>query len=423
LNVIPIKPARRKDVDWPAAGLTRVPYTVFQDDDIYADEQQAIFRGPNWSYLCLETDLPNPGDFRSTFIGDAPVVVTRDTDGEIYAFENRCAHRGAMVCLEDQGNAKDFSCVYHAWTYNLQGDLLGVAFKDGINGKGGMRPDFCMGDHGLRKLRVATLHGLVFGSFSDDVPPINEYLGEEIVERIARVLENRTPVVLGRFTQMLPNNWKLYIENVKDSYHASILHLFFTTFQLNRLSQRGGIIVDPSGGHHVSYSAVDHAAAAADVKASGNYADQKIRSESGHRLEDTSVLAGLDEFGDGVTLQILSIFPGFVLQQIQNSMAVRQVLPRGARQTELNWTYLGFDSDTPELREMRMRQSNLVGPAGYVSMEDGCVGGFVQRGIEGAQESNSVIEMGGGTAESSASRVTEASIRGFWKAYRNAMGY
>ncbi|WP_166676926.1 aromatic ring-hydroxylating dioxygenase subunit alpha [Paraburkholderia caballeronis] len=425
VNYIPIKPAPRASVAWPAEGLTRVPYSVFQDKDVYADEQDAIFRGPHWSYLCLEAEVPNPGDFRATHVGDAPVVVTRDADGDLYAFENRCAHRGALVCLEDEGNAKDFSCVYHAWTYNLQGDLVGVAFKDGINGHGGMKPDFCMGDHHLRKLRVATLHGLVFGSFSDDVPPLDEYLGDEIVERIARVLEDRRPVVLGRFTQMLPNNWKLYVENVKDSYHASILHLFFTTFQLNRLSQRGGILVSEGGGNHVSYSAVDHAAAAAAESAptSNDYAQQNIRSESGHRLEDTSVLAGTDEFGDGVTLQILSVFPGFVLQQIQNAIAVRQILPRGTQQTELNWTYLGFEDDTPELREMRMRQSNLVGPAGYVSMEDGCVGGFVQRGIDGASDHRSVLEMGGDTADSSASRVTEASIRGFWKAYRNAMGY
>jgi len=423
LNIIPIQPARRASIEWPAEGVTRVPYVLFQSNGVYADEQEAIFRGPNWSYLCLEGEVANPGDFRSTFVGDAPVVVTRDTDGELYAFENRCAHRGAMVCLNDDGNAKDFSCVYHAWTYSLQGDLIGVAFRDGINGQGGMKEDFRLGDHGLRKLRVATLHGLVFGSFSDDVPPLEEYLGEKIVERVARVLENRTPVVLGRFTQILPNNWKLYVENVKDSYHASILHLFFTTFQLNRLSQRGGIIVDASGGNHVSYSAVDHASAPATRAATNDYADQKIRSETGHRLEDASVLAGADEFGDGITLQILSVFPGFVLQQIQNAIAVRQILPRGVRQTELNWTYLGFADDTPELRQMRLRQANLVGPAGYVSMEDGCVGGFVQRGIAGASDSRSVIEMGGDGTTSSASRVTEASIRGFWKAYRNAMGY
>ncbi|MGY6178872.1 Rieske 2Fe-2S domain-containing protein [Paraburkholderia strydomiana] len=419
MNHIPILPARRAEVTWPEEGLTRVPYKIFQSTDVYADEQDGIFRGANWNFLCLEVELPNPGDFRSTFVGDTPVVVTRDEDGELYAFENRCAHRGALVCLDDQGSRKDFSCVYHAWTYNLQGDLIGVAFKDGVNGKGGMKPDFCMEDHSLRKLRVETLHGLVFGSYSDDVAPLEEYLGDEIVSRIARILEGRNPVVLGRFTQMLPNNWKLYVENVKDSYHASILHLFFTTFQLNRLSQRGGIIVDSSGAHHVSYSAVDHAS----EPASNDYSQQNIRSESGHRLEDMSVLKGSDEFGDGITLQILSIFPGFVLQQIQNAIAVRQILPRGAAETELNWTYLGFDNDTPELREMRLRQANLVGPAGYVSMEDGCVGGFVQRGIEGAEHACSVLEMGGNSAESSDSRVTEASIRGFWKAYRHAMKY
>ena len=68
------------------------------------------------------------------------------------------------------------------------------------------------------------------------VPPIEEYLGEEILERIERVLGGREPEVIGRFTQVLPNNWKLYVENVRDSYHASLLHLFFTTFELNRLS-------------------------------------------------------------------------------------------------------------------------------------------------------------------------------------------
>ena len=203
--------------------------------------------------------MPEPGDFRTTRIGDTPVVVTRDNDGEIYAFENRCAHRGALICLDHPGQRQEaeFTCVYHAWTYDRQGNLKEVAFKDGVKGKGGMPDTFRMEDHGPRKLRIAILHGLIFGSFSEDVLPIDEYLGDEISSRIERVLGGRKPVVLGRFTQVLPNNWKLYMENVKDSYHASILHLFFTTFELNKLSQKGGIIVDESGGHHVSYSAID----------------------------------------------------------------------------------------------------------------------------------------------------------------------
>ncbi|MCK8663836.1 aromatic ring-hydroxylating dioxygenase subunit alpha [Pseudomonas azerbaijanoccidens] len=404
---------------WPD-GLTRVPYWAFQSAAVYKDEQTRLFQGPHWNYLCLEAEIPEPGDFKTSFIGETSIVVTRDSDGELYAFENRCAHRGALLALEDSGKAKDFTCVYHAWSYNLQGDLTGIAFKDGIKGNGGMAPSFCMEQHGPRKLRVATVHGLVFGSFSDDVPDIEEYLGEEILSRIERVLGGRKPVVLGRFTQMLPNNWKLYIENVKDSYHASILHLFFTTFEINRLSQRGAIIVDESGGHHVSYSAIDREAER-QAERDASYAEQSIRSDSAYQLQDPSLLEGFSEVGDDVTLQILSIFPCFVLQQIQNSVAVRQVLPRGVETTQLNWTYLGFEDDTPEQRLTRLKQANLVGPAGYISMEDGCVGGFVQRGIAGASNHSAVLEMGGIDAESSDSRITEASIRGFWKAYRAAM--
>ena len=401
---------------WEPERLTRVPYWLFQRGDVYAREQARLFQGDIWNYLCLEAEIPEIGDFVATHAGDTPVIVTRGHDGEIYAFENRCAHRGALLALDDRGHVKDFTCVYHAWTYSLEGDLTGVAFKDGIAGKGGMAPSFCMDDHGPRKMRVTTLHGLIFASFSNNVAAIEDYLGEEVLSRIERVLAGRTPVVLGRFTQMLPNNWKLYVENVKDSYHASILHLFFTTFEINRLSQKGAIIVSPDGGSHVSYSAIDP-----DAERSAEYADQNIRSDSEFGLADPSMLEGEDEFGDGGTLQILSVFPGFVLQQIQNAIAVRQILPRGTEQTELNWTYLGFADDSPELRTTRLKQGNLVGPAGYVSMEDGCVGGFVQRGIAGASGNESVLEMGGDTAESSASRVTEASIRGFWQAYRREM--
>ena len=400
---------------WPD-GLTRVPYWVFQRQDVYAAEQERLFRGPFWSYLCLEAEVRDPGDYRATFVGETPVVVARDVDGELYAFENRCAHRGALLALEDQGKTKDFTCVYHGWSYSLQGDLTGVAFKDGIKGKGGMPKSFCMQEHGPRKLRVAVVHGLIFGSFDEDVPDIEDYLGDEVIARIGRVLGNRRPVILGKFTQGLPSNWKLYMENVKDPYHASILHLFFTTFELNKMSMKGEIIITGNGAHHVSYSAIDRAA-----EQDAAYAQQDLRSKSDYALADPTLLDGFSEVGDDVTLQILSVFPGLVVQQIQNCVAVRQIIPRGVEKTDLDWVYLGFEDDTPEQRRIRLRQSNLVGPAGFISMEDGCVGGFIQRGTVGAPDECEVIEMGGHTADSSESRVTEASIRGFWKVYRQAM--
>jgi anthranilate 1,2-dioxygenase large subunit/terephthalate 1,2-dioxygenase oxygenase component alpha subunit len=404
-------------IHWPGPGLTRIPYGLYNDGTLTAQEQQRIFHGPVWNYLCLDVELAAPGSYRSTFVGETPVIVVRDDDGEVYAFENRCAHRGALIALEKSGHAKDFQCVYHAWSYNRQGDLTGVAFEKGVKGQGGMPTTFCKEAHGPRKLRTAVFCGLVFGSFHDDVPPIEEYLGEEISARIERVL-GRPVEVIGRFTQALPNNWKLYIENVKDSYHASLLHLFFTTFKLNRLSQRGGVIVDESGGHHVSYSITD-----AEPAKDASYKEQGLRADTDrYRLKDPTLLHGFKEFDDGVTLQILSVFPGFVLQQIQNCLAVRQVLPKGVGRTELNWTYLGYRDDTPEQRKVRLKQCNLVGPAGFISMEDGAVGGFVQRGIAGAPDHAAIVEMGGGEAVSSEGRATESSVRGFWKAYRHHMG-
>ena len=407
---------KEQAIQWRGPGFTRVPYEVYSDAPTAQQEQECIFRGATWNYLCLEAELPEAGSYRTTFVGETPVVVVKDADGEIYAFENRCAHRGALIALEKSGRADSFQCVYHAWSYNLQGDLTGVAFEKGVKGQGGMPASFCKEEHGPRKLRIGVYCGLVFGSFSDDVLSIEEYLGDEICQRIERVLHKPVEVI-GRFTQALPNNWKLYVENVKDSYHASLLHLFFTTFELNRLSQKGGVIVDESGGNHVSYSMIDKAAADA------SYQEQGLRSDSDkYRLKDTTVLEGFPEFDDGITLQILSVFPGFVLQQIQNCLAVRQVLPKGEGCSELNWTYLGYVGDTPEQRTVRLKQLNLVGPAGFISMEDGAVGGFVQRGIAGAQDLEAVIEMGGEDTGSADGRAVENSVRGFWKAYRMHMG-
>ncbi|MPS28223.1 aromatic ring-hydroxylating dioxygenase subunit alpha [Pigmentiphaga sp.] len=402
---------------WPDT-LTRVPFEAYQSRAVHDLEQQRIYEGATWNYLCLEAELREPGDYVSTFMGAMPVVVTRDADGELYGFENRCAHRGALIALENAGNAKGFSCVYHAWAYDLQGNVKGVAFQHGVNGKGGMPAGFDAGRHAPRKLRIAATCGLVFGSLSDDVDPIEEYIGEDVLARIRRLLGDRPLEVIGRYTQILPNNWKLYFENVKDSYHASLLHLFLTTFEINRLTQRGGLIVSPDGGSHVSYSIIDKS-----LEAGSEYKDQELRVDNEHyRLQDPSFLDYVDEVGDGITLQILSVFPGFVLGQVNNSMVVRQVLPKDIDATELNWTYLGYADDTPELRRMRHRQLNLVGPAGLVSMEDGAVGGFVQRGVGTAREYSAVLEMGGEDTASSDTRATEASVRGFWKAYRRHMG-
>lgn len=399
-------------LEWPTNRVTEIPFRVFTDEGQYALENERIYKGDTLNYLCLDVEVQEPGDYLVTSIGETSIVVTRDHDGELHAMVNRCAHRGALLCLDRCGKADHLTCVYHAWSFSLKGELTGVAFEKGVKRKGGMPADFKKENHNLRTLRVAEFAGLIFGSFSDAAPGIEDYLGPEIASRIKRVL-CKPLKVLGRNTQVLNNNWKLYVENTKDSYHASLLHLFFTTFEINRINQSGGIIVDSSGGNHVSYSKID------DVTTNADYRSQSLRSsKENFNLEDPVLLDGVDEIGDGITLQILSVFPGFVLQQVRNSLAIRQILPRGTNKTELVWTYIGYADDDQDMTERRLIQANLVGPAGFISMEDGAVGAFVQRGIKGVEEDNGVVMMGGHTAESVPYRATETSVRGFWKKYR-----
>lgn len=401
---------------WPQEGLTRVPYWVYQDDVVYAREQESIFRGNTWTFLGLDAEIPNAGDYKTTFVGDMPVVLCRDEGGVARAFENRCAHRGALLALKNRGNVREFACVYHNWTYDLTGTLTGVAFRRGVNGKGGMQAGAKPESQSPRAFRVETFCGLVFATLSPTVPSVETYLGPEVAARLRRVMKE--PVkVLGTYSQLLPSNWKLYMENVKDTYHASLLHLFFTTFRLNRLSQKGGVIVDGDGGNHVSYSMTNTGTGGAE------YERDKMRSaDAGFGLEAPQLLEAVDEIGDGVTLQILSVFPGFVLQQIFNSLAVRQMIPKGVDRCELVWTCFGYASDDEAMTARRLRQANLVGPAGLISMEDGAATGFAQRGAAGAAERCSVLEMGGAEVASSDSRVNETSVRGFWQAWRGHLG-
>ncbi|HUN51650.1 MAG TPA: aromatic ring-hydroxylating dioxygenase subunit alpha [Candidatus Sulfotelmatobacter sp.] len=404
---------------WPENSVARVPYWVYQDRANYERELKRLFEGATWNLVCLEADIPNKGDYRTNHIGALPVIVVRDADGSINCFENRCAHRGALIAFDDGGNVQNnFKCIYHAWSYDLAGNLRGIAFEHGINGLGGMPGDFRRENFSPRKLRTTTLGGLVFATLSPDTPPIEDYLGAEILQRFKRVL-NRPIRVMGRFVQPLPSNWKLYFENVRDTYHASLLHLFFATFRITRLTQGGGIIVSPDGAHHASYTI-----AAPEGANASAYREQGIRSErDDYKLADPSLLESVNEFDDPIQLQILSIFPATVLQQIYNCLAVRQIVPKGPDRMELHWTYFGYADDTAEMTQRRLKQQNLVGPAGFVSMEDGCVPGFVQRGIASAGDKVSVIEMGGDAVESQRTRATEAAVRGFWKVYRERMGY
>ena len=403
---------------WPQGGVTRAPYRVMADPAIYAEEQQKIFRGPTWHYLCLDAELPEPGTFRTTRIGETPVIVTRDKDGSVHGLVNRCSHKGALVCVDSSGKSNQLTCLYHAWSYDLQGNLCGVPFHRGVNGQGGMPEGFKMSDHGLERVRVEAYCGLLFGTFSQTVHPLETYLGPMMTAHLRRVFHK--PVeVLGYYHQSLKNNWKLYMENSRDPYHATILHAFYATFKLNRLTMDGGITLEHDGWHSMNFSM------GATLKEGGEYDSAGLRNVvEDVGLAGPELLARKQEFEDGITVAVQSVFPTCVNQQIYNTLAIRQLTPQGPERCELHWTVFGYKDDTVELRQMRLRQANLIGPAGYVSIDDGVIGEYVQRGIAGTgMDASAVMEMGGSSVESSrGSRATEATLRGFWTGYRALMG-
>jgi phenylpropionate dioxygenase-like ring-hydroxylating dioxygenase large terminal subunit len=98
-----------KEFKWPAEGVTRAPYRLFTDPEIYEQEQQRIFRGRAWNFLGLDVEIPNPGDYKTTTVGETPVIVTRDLEGKIHGMINRCAHKGALVCLKKKDNVSSLS--------------------------------------------------------------------------------------------------------------------------------------------------------------------------------------------------------------------------------------------------------------------------------------------------------------------------
>jgi anthranilate 1,2-dioxygenase large subunit len=405
-------------VNWDKLDYSRVPYWLYHDPEVYALEQESIFRGPTWSYLCLEAEIPKPGDYRTTWLGETPILVDRDKNGLIHAMVNRCAHRGAAVCRHASGNTKVHRCIYHRWSYGLNGDLLGIPFQRGINGQGGMDKDFDKSHHGLQKLSVACFEGVVFASFAECPETIEEYLGVVMCAHISRLMFK--PIcILGYHRQRIDGNWKFYAENLRDTYHASLLHEFLVTFGLDRATQKGGVEMDDRHRHNLTYA---YAGSDSDIDAKRAYGSVNLNSDK-LTLNDPRLLEFHQEYDDNRNLAISSIFPNASFQQLNNSLATRQIQPKGVNAFDLIWTYFGYVDDEQIMTDHRLRQLNLFGPGGLVSMEDAEAIEIAHRASRPEElSSTAIIEVGGkGEISDRQYRVNDVPIRGFWSYYSELM--
>jgi apoptosis-inducing factor 3 len=402
---------------WPDNDLGVIPDWVYTDQFVYEREVERIFHGPTWNYVALEAEVPNGGDFIRSHVGPTPVVVARGEDGAISVFENRCAHRASEFCRELAGSAKEFVCPYHQWTYDLKGNLIGIPFRRGIGGKGGMPADFAPERHGLRKLAVTSHRGVVFASYCATMESLPDYLGPEVLREFEATLDGRKLKVLGHYRHSLPGNWKLYHENLKDPYHATLLHTFLVTFGLLVVGNRSLMLADRSGRHGVM------ASAKADAKALSGDAKTEMRAyKEGLALREKRFMNFVEEFDSPWSVTMATIWPNLIVQREMNTLGVRQIVPDGPHQFIMKWTMFGFEDDDEEMTRHRLRQGNLMGPAGFLGLEDNEAIKFVQDGMRRVPDGRHLVKLDPHTAAGTADTlISEAAIRAMYRHWREAM--
>lgn len=405
---------------WPADALNTIPDWVYTSRELYDREMEKIFRGPSWNFVALEAEIPNTGDYKRSFVGATPVVVSRAADGSIAVFENRCAHRGAEFCRHNKGNAKEFVCPYHQWSYDLKGNLQGVPFKRGVNKLGGMPRDFNNADHGTRQLHVTTRHGVVFASYSDSVEPLEDYLTPEILQEFDTTFNGKKLKILGYYRNELPCNWKMYHENLKDPYHATLLHSFLVVFGLLVAGNKSMMFADHKHGRH----GIMGSAKSEDKYASVSEENKKeMRSfNDSLRLQDERFLDFIREFDSPWSVTMMTIWPNLIVQREMNTLGVRHIVPNGPDSMIMQWTMFGYEDDTPEMERHRLRQGNLMGPAGFLGLEDNEAMKFVQEGVRRSSTEVNHIRLDPGRVGTAESLISEACIRAMYVYYREVMG-
>ncbi len=295
-------------LSWGDAPDSRVPGWAYTSADVYRQELERFFYRGHWCYVGLECEVPQPGDFKRTVVGERSVIMVRAADGAINVVENRCAHRGVAFCRERHGRVTEFVCPYHQWNYNLKGELVGLPFRRGVkqDGRvnGGMPADFVLAEHGLTRLQVARRGGVVFASFDADVEPFDSYVGADVLHYFDRVFSSERPLkLLGYSRQRIPANWKLMQENIKDPYHPGLLHTWFVTFGLWRADQKSQMVMDSRHRHASMVSRRNDGGAGAVTQGVSSY-------KAGMQLNDDRLLDVVPEdWWGGPTVVMTTLFP------------------------------------------------------------------------------------------------------------------
>ena len=314
----------------------RVHRRLYTDPTIFEAEMRLIFEH-TWVFVGHDSEIPRSGDFKTTYMGRNPVIMTRDKAGQIHVLMNRCMHRGAVVCREERGNASTFRCSYHGWTYDSRGNLVVVTAR------GGYGLDFDQESLGLLEApRVERYRGFVFASLDPTITGLDEHLGRArhyLDLGLDLAPDGEIEVQSGAQRYTFPANWKFQIENWTDHYHAAVVHESAFSLRGRRSGPRApdpitGELAEPDTGWVTS---MPHGINTEKTRGAG----QVLRSLSGGAMPGAEAFMrqltgrrGAERAQEliGTNIQLMA-FPNFFIQP--NRQHFRVVRPVAVDRTEV----------------------------------------------------------------------------------------